>query len=83
MLDYSLAALCMERLLRGVGGDNALRLRVLRVFVFSPFAYDMRRVGSPASARQLVLARSAELRRRHPVIRAQELRAVALTIVDA
>lgn len=83
VLDYSLAAPCMERLLLGLAGGDILRLRILLVLDLLLFAYDARRVGSLASTRQLVLARLKELRRRHPIIRERVLRSVALPIADA
>lgn len=84
LLDCSLAGQCMGRLLRGLRVDSILRLRrILLVLDTLLFAFDARRVGSVATARQLVLARLKELRRRHHDIRAIELRAPPLHIADA
>lgn len=70
-------------LLHALRGDDILRLRILLVFDCLLFAFDARRIGSPASARQLVLALLKELRRRHPGIRDLGLRACALPAANA
>lgn len=65
---------CMEWLLLGLARGGTWRLRVRLVFDLLLHAFDARRHGAQSGARQLVLARLKELRRRHTAIRTLELR---------
>lgn len=74
VLCYPIEAPCMGRLLFGLSAGGTLRLRVLLVLDLSVFAFDARRNGATASARQLLLARLNEFRRWHSLIRELGLR---------